>query len=166
MEPLDLHYSRAKLIKLAVYSLLGTAMFLWVATGGISDEEASTGRGAWIGRMLGAEGLQLLGWVFALVSFVLMVLYLRRAFADPVAARADAQGVTIYTLLGSRFFAVRDIDRIELRHPMGQTILQVVPGAGQGKMRGLAANGLVEDDEDIEAWVHAAQQAWRTADPR
>lgn len=158
MEPLDLHYSRAKLIKLAVYSLLGTALFLWAATGGIADTEEG-GRRAWIGRLLGPEGLQVMGWVGAAVMATMTLLYLRRAFAGPVAARADCDGVTINMLLGSRFYAARDIERIELRRPMGQAMLEVVPIAGQGKKRGLSVNGLAEDEEEVETWIGSVQAA-------
>lgn len=161
MEPLDLHYSRGKLIRLALLSLLGTAMMLWVALGGISEGEATTGRRAWIGQMLGVEGLQIVGWVFVAVTLALAVLYLRHAFADPVAARGHADGVTIHTLFGSQHYAATDVDRIELQHPVGQPILQIVPVPGQGKKRGLAVNGLTEDSEEIEAWIDAVQGAWR-----
>lgn len=165
MEKLDLHYSRSKLIRLAIYALIGTAVMLWVATGGISDEEAGSGRrGAWIGRLLGPEGLQILGWVLAAVTLALAVLYLRRAFADPVAARADADGVTINTLFGSRFYAAGDLDGIELQRPAGQPIVQIIPLPGHGRMRGLAANGLAEDADEIESWIHAVHGVWRAGD--
>jgi hypothetical protein len=160
LEPLDLHYSRGKLIRLALLSLVATAALLWVATGGVSDSEARRGPGAAIVRVLGPEGLQMLGWVLAAITLALAVLYLRRAFADPLAARADAEGVTLNTLFGSRFYAASDIDRLELQYPAGQPILQIIPDAGRGKSRGLAVNGLAESAEEVEAWidaVHAAQ---------
>jgi hypothetical protein len=160
MEPLYLHYSRAKLIRLAVYGLLGTAMMLWVATGGIDDPEGGGRRGAWLGRMLGGEGLLWLGWIFAAILACLTLLYLRRAFADPVAARADADGVTINTLFGSHSYARGDIERIELRRPAGQPILQVLPVAGRGKKRGLTVNGLAEDCDEVEAWLQSVGSAW------
>jgi hypothetical protein len=161
MEPLDLHYSRFKLIRLVFYALLGAAAMLWVATGGISDPESGHGRGAWIGRLLGAEGLRIMGWVSVVVTAGLALLYLRRAFADPVAARADSNGLTIHTLFGTHVYALRDIDRIELRRPAGQYILQVVPLPGQGKSRGLAVNGLTEDSDEVEAWIVAVRDVWR-----
>lgn len=159
MEPLDLHYSRARLIKLSVYSLLGTALFLWAAAGGIADTEDGSRRRAWIGRLLSPEGLQALGWVGAVVMAAFTLLYLRRAFADPVAARADADGVTINMLLSSRFYAARDIERIELRRPMGQGILEIVPVAGQGRKGGLAVNGLAEDEDEVETWIGEVRAA-------
>lgn len=159
METLDLHYSRARLIKLALYSLLGTALFLWAATGGISETEDGSGRRAWVVRLLGPEGLQVMGWVGAAVMATLTLLYLRRAFADPVAARANSEGVTIHMLLASRFYAARDIERIELRRPMGQAILEVVPVAGRGKKGGLTVNGLAEEEDEVETWIDAVQAA-------
>jgi len=162
MEPLDLHYSRFKLVRLALLALATAAVAWWVATGGVSASAASRGPGARIARLLGPEGLQILGWTVAAAAVVFALLYLRRAFADPVAARADGAGVTIATLLGSRCYAARDIGRIELRHPAGQPILQLVPAAGRGRMRGLAVNGLAEDEAEVEAWigaVHAAHAA-------
>ena len=158
MEPLDLHYSRFKLIRLALLALAMAAVALWVAAGGVSASEASRGPGARIGRLLGPEGLQILGWAIAAAAIVFALLYLRRAFADPVAARADGAGVTIHTLLGSHFYAAPDIDRLELRHPAGQPILQLVPAAGRGKTRGLAVNGLAEDEAEVEAWIDAVRE--------
>ena len=160
VEPLDLHYSRGKLIKLGLLSLVGTAVSLWIATGGVAMGEERRGRGAWIGRLLGPEGLQALGWLLAAVTVALALLYLRRAFADPVAARADAEGVTINTLFGSHPYPAGDIDRLELLHPAGRPILQVIPAAGRGKMRGLAVNGLVEGEEEVEAWIGAVHSAF------
>ena len=159
LEPLDLHYSRGKLIRLALLSLVATAVLLWVATGGVSDSEARRGPGAAIVRLLGPEGLQVLGWVLAAITAALAVLYLRRAFADPLAARADAEGVTIHTLFGSRFYTASDLVGLELQFPAGQPILQIVPATGRGKVRGLAVNGLAESTEEVEAWIDAVQAA-------
>ncbi len=158
--PLDLHYSRGKLIRLALLSLAGTAVSLWLATGGIAAGAEGRGPGARIGRLLGPDGVQALGWVLAAVTAALALLYLRRAFADPIAARADAEGVTINTLFGSHLYAADDLDGLELRHSAGQPILQVIPAAGRGKMRGLAVNGLVEGEEEVEAWIGAVNAAF------
>jgi len=155
VEPLDLHYSRGKLIRFGLLSLVGTAVSLWIATGGIAAGAEGRGPGARIGRLLGPEGVQALGWALAAVTVVLALLYLRRAFADPVAARADAEGVTINTLFGSHLYGAGDLDRLELQHPAGQPILQVIPAGGRGKMRGLAVNGLFEGEAEVEAWIDA-----------
>lgn len=144
MQPLELHYSRSKPIRLAIYSLLGAAAVLWVATGGVGGPDDGSGRRDWILRLLGADGLRSFGAVAAAVMAVLLILYLRRAFGDPVAARGDAAGVTINMLL-----------RIGLRRPMGQAILEVVPVEGRGKTRGLTANSLAENEDEIEAWIGA-----------
>jgi hypothetical protein len=161
VEPFDLHYSRAKLIRLAFFGALLTALGLWAAASGISGNEGSGGRRSSIGRLLGPEGLQWLGWGLALVSAAFVLLYLRRILGDPLAARGDAGGVTINMLFGRRFYAAGDIDRIELQRPMGQAILQVVPVAGRGKMGGLAVNGLAEDPDEVEAWIDSVRSAQR-----
>lgn len=165
MEPLDLHYSRGKLIRLALLSLVMAALGLWVAAGGVSEETANRGPGAWIGRLLGPEGLPILGGLVAAAATVFALLYLRRAFADPVAARADGEGLTINTVFGSRSYAAADVAALELHFPAGQPILQVIPVAGRGKMRGLAVNGLVENVAEVEAWIDAVQ-ASRAGPPR
>jgi hypothetical protein len=155
METLDLHYSRGKLIRLAILSLVMTALGLWLALGGVSEGSLRRGPGAWLGRVLGPEGVSILGWILAATALAFALLYLRRAFADPVAARADAEGVTIHTLFGSRFYRAEDIATIELQHPAGQPIFQIIPEPGRGTTRGLAANGLVEGEGEIELWIDA-----------
>lgn len=161
VEPLDLHYSRAKLIRLALYSAAGLALGLWAAIDEMPDEDPGAGRRAWLGRLLGPEGFQWLGWALALTATAFLLLYLRRAFGDPVAARADANGVTVNTLLKSRFCAARDIDRIDLRSPMGQPMLEIVPVAAGGKKLGLMVNSLAEDQDEVEAWMAAVVAAQR-----
>ena len=158
MEELQLHYSRGKLIRLVLLGLVLTAMMLWLATGGVADGEETRGRGAWLGRTLGPEGLRTLGWIGAVVAALFAGLSLRRAFGDPVAARADRAGLTIHTIFGSHVYAAQDIAALEIRRPAGQAILQVVPGPGGGKQRGLTLNSLAEDEEEIGEWmgrVHA-----------
>jgi hypothetical protein len=158
MEPLELHYSRYKLIRLALLSLVMTVVGLWIAAGGISEETGRRGPGAWIGRLLGPDGLQILGGVVAAAAALFALLYLRRAFADPVAARADVAGLTINTVLGSHSYAAEDIAGLELQFPAGQPILQVIPRVGQGKMRGLAVNGLNQDVQAVQAWIEAVAE--------
>lgn len=155
MEPLELHYSRGKLIRLALIGAAMAAVSLWIALGGIDPSE-SRGRRAGLGRMLGADGLQLLGWVLAAGAGLFAILYVRRAFGDLVAARADAAGVTIHTVFGDHGYAAEDIAAIEIRRPAGQGILQIVPVPGRGKQRGLALNGLAEDEDEIGAWMERA----------
>jgi hypothetical protein len=75
-------------------------------------------------------------------------------------SRARLIRLAFFSLVGT---AARDSDRIELRRPTGQPILQVVPSAGQGKMRGLAVNGPPEDSDDVEAWIDAVLAAQRSA---
>lgn len=159
MEPLDLHYSRPRLIRNALFCLLFTALGSWFALGGVGDSGDGRGRRAAIGRMLGPEGVQILGWTIAAATLVLALLYLRRAFADLVAARADAGGVAIHTLFGSHVYAARDLERIELRRPAGQLILQIVPATGRGKSRGIPVNGLAESEDEVAAWIEAAGAA-------
>lgn len=156
MEPINLHYSRSKLIRLASLSLLGTAVGVWIALGGVSEETARRGPGAWIGRLLGPEGIPILGLIVALASALFALLYLRRAFADPLAARADAEGVTIHTIFGSHSYSAQDIEALELQFPAGHPILQIIPRPGQGKMRGLAVNGLTESVDEVQDWVERA----------
>jgi hypothetical protein len=155
MQPLDLHYSRSKLIRLVLMSLVGTAVGLWVALGGVSEETSRRGPGGWIGRMLGPDGVPILGWIVAAAAAAFALLYLRRIFGDPVAAHADAEGVTINTVFGRHFYAGGDVAQLELQFPAGQPILQVIPVPGRGKMRGLAVNGLAEDSGEVEAWIDA-----------
>lgn len=159
MEPLDLHYSRGKLLRLAMFSLVGTAVAIWLALGGVSESTSRRGPGGWIGRLLGPDGLQILGWVVAAVTLIFAFLYLRRAFADPVAARADGEGLTLNTVFGSHFYAANDIAALELHYPAGQPILQVVPLPGRGKMRGLAVNGLAAGPGEVEAWIDQVRAA-------
>jgi hypothetical protein len=164
MNVLELHYGRAKLIRLSLLALVATALMLWVATGGIPAGEETRGRGAWLGRMLGPDGLQILGWVLAAVTASFSLLSIRRAFGDLLAARADASMLTIYTIFGSHHYAARDIDAIEIRRPAGQGILQIVPVQGRGKQRGLTLNSLKQDEGEIGQWieaVHAAQAPTR-----
>ena len=167
MEGIALHYSRFKLVRLVLLSLVMSGIGLWIALGGVSAETARRGPGAWIGRLLGPDGMRILGGVFAAAVIVLALLYLRRAFADPVAARADRAGLTINTLFGSHHYAAEDLAGLELHFPAGQPILQVIPRPGQGKMRGLAVNGLAEELPEVEAWIDAVAalhsaggQAW------
>lgn len=155
METLELHYSRGKLIRLSLLSLVMMAVGLWVVLGGISPREELHGRGAWVGRVLGPNGLQALGWALFFVTASLGVLTLRRAFGDLVAARADVTGVTIHSILGSHQYWAEDLAGIELRRPAGQAILQFVPVRGKGKQRGLTLNSLAEDEDEIGAWVEA-----------
>jgi hypothetical protein len=164
MEALELHYGRGKLVRLGLLALVMAAAALWVALGGIDVAADRRGRGAWLMQLVGPSGLQAIGWILAAVSIVLAVLYLRRAFGDPVAARADAAGVTLHSLFGTHLYAAGDIERLELEHPMGQAILQVIPAPGRGRKRGLAANGLVEDGEEVQAWIEAAHARLREAE--
>lgn len=165
MQPLLLHYSRGKLIRLALLSLIFVPLGLWIAAGGASDAGSGRGRRASIGRLLGPEGLQWLGWAVAAIMAAMALFYFRRAFADLVAARADVDGVKIYTLFGTHAYPSRDIDRIELRWPAGQPILQIVPAPGRGKKRGLAVNGLAEDADEVAAWIESVGDAWHGRSP-
>ena len=159
MEPLDLHYSRSRLIRHALFCLLFTALGIWFALGGIGDSADGRGRRAGLARMLGPDGLQILGGAIAAVTLVLALLYLRRAFADLVAARADPGGVAINTLFGSHVYAAGDLERIELRRPAGQLILQIVAAPGRGRSRGIPVNGLAEDEDEVAAWIEGAAAA-------
>jgi hypothetical protein len=155
MEPLELHYSRGKLIRLSLLSLAAMALMLWVATGGITPGEERRGRGAWLGEMLGPQGLLVLGWALFFLLAVMLVLTVRRALGDLVAARADVTGVTIYTIFGSHQYWAEDLAGIEIHRPAGQGILQFVPVPGKGKQRGLTLNSLAEDEDEIAAWTEA-----------
>ncbi|HEY0028389.1 MAG TPA: hypothetical protein VGC35_10995 [Allosphingosinicella sp.] len=155
MEPLLLHYSRGKLIRLSLLSLVMMALGLWMALGGIAPGEELHGRGAWLGELLGPQGLQVLGWAMFFVVGLLAILTLRRAFGDLVAARADGTAVTIHTIFGSHQYRAEDLAGIEIRRPAGQGILQFVPVRGQGKQRGLTLNSLAEDEDEIAAWIEA-----------
>lgn len=159
MAPYELHYSRGKLIRLGLLAIAVTALMLWIALGGLG-EDVGGGRRGGLARMLGPEGMQALGWLAAAGTGAMALLAFRRAFADRVAARGDAQGVIIHTLFGTHAYAVGDIDRIELRRPAGQPLLMVVPVPGRGKERGLALNGLAEDEEEIAAWIETVETAW------
>jgi hypothetical protein len=152
METLELHYGRGKLIRLAAMGAAMTAASLWVALGGI-DVAGTRGRRSGLGRMLGQEGVEMLGWAMAIAAGLFAILYVWRAFGDLVAARADAAGVTIHTVFGDHVYAAQDIAAIGIAHPAGQGILQVVPVKGRGKQRGLALNGLAEDEDEIGAWI-------------
>jgi hypothetical protein len=132
------------------------AVAAWVAAGGVSEATTRRGPGAWIGRLLGPDGVQILAAVFAAAALIFVLLYLRRAFADPVAARADASGLTVNTIFGSHHYAAEDVAAIELQFPAGQPILQVIPVGGRGRMRGLAVNGLAETVDEIQDWIDSA----------
>ncbi|HEY0148368.1 MAG TPA: PH domain-containing protein [Allosphingosinicella sp.] len=154
METLQLHYSRGKLTRMTLLCLAMTALMLWVALGGIDPEESGGRRGG-IARMLGAEGLQIIGWTMAAACTLLAVVCVRRAFSDLIAARADRAGLTIRTVFGSHVYASEDIAALEIRRPAGQGILQVVPVKGRGKQRGLTLSSLAEDEEQIAEWIDA-----------
>jgi len=157
MDALELHYGRGKLIRHGLLSLGFSALTLWAALDGIREGEAFHGNAAWIAGMLGPQGLMALLWACFLLSATFGILYLRRAFGDLVAARADGGGVTLNALLGTHAYAAEEIDRLDVVHAAGHPVISITPVPGKGRRRGLAANALVESHEQVEAWAEAVR---------
>jgi len=154
--PAELQYSRAKLIRLALLSLAGTTLMLWVALGGIGDARDSHGLAGALARAIGPQGLVALGWIVAAVCAAMALLYLRRAFADPAAARADGDGVMIQTVFARRTYRWDDLEAMGLEWPAGQPVLKIRLRGGSHRGTGLAVNGLVQNTDEVEEWIGEA----------
>jgi hypothetical protein len=161
MDALELHYGRGKLIRHGLLSLAMSGLTLWAVTAGLREGEPLHGGSAWIFEILGPQGLMALLWACVLLFAALGILYLRRAFGDLVAARADGEGVTLNSAFGTHAWAACDVDRLEIVRTAGTPVLMVVPVPGRGRRRGLAANTLVESDEEVEAWSREVQARLR-----
>jgi hypothetical protein len=153
----ELHYSRVRLIRLALLSMLGMALMLWVALGGVGDARNSHGPAAALARAIGPQGLVALGWIVAALAAVMALLYLRRALADPLAARADRDGLMIQSVFGRRTYTWDAVEAIALEWPARQPVLKLHLRGGPHRGTGLAVNGLVQNADEVEQWIGEAR---------
>ncbi|MGZ8362030.1 MAG: hypothetical protein ACXWUX_16045 [Allosphingosinicella sp.] len=157
----ELHYSRFKLGRLLAIGLFLAGLFIWFVLDGAILSGDGRGLGSRLARTIGPETLRYLILAVALLSAALALAYLRLlASADSLALRADAQAVTLRTLIGSRIFAWPEVEEVFLRRvatPAGEQGLVVVRGRGR-RQAGVAVNALRESVEEAQAWVDAAER--------
>ncbi len=170
MGDIELHYSRARLAKLALFGIIMGALAIWLLSGSV-ELEREGGRYAGLVAMIGPSGVRALMWLFLIMCIGALFSAFRLMFSgNLMAARATPDGVEARTLFGLRDHQWSELEPVTLKrvHAAGREHLFVqfhaLPREGQnaflhhffGRSFGFAANQLLEDADEIEDWVAQA----------
>lgn len=157
--PVELHYSQAKLRRMVAIGAALAAAALWLALDSsiISDSRVGTR----LVRAVGPDLPRLAFLILAAASAAMAALHLRLLLsAGSLAARADAGGVTLRSLFGTRSHPWPEVEALYVRRvatPAAEQVLVVLRARGR-REAGVAVNSLEEDAGEAEAWVEAAEQ--------